>query len=197
MNSISPAMALARQDQFGRRVAARLDAGADELPHDITERLRAARVQALARRQVGLQAAQTVSASAGQATLTGDEHVSLWRRLASVLPLLVLAAGLVTIHVIQNERRASEVAEVGPGGLGLASRSLRHFRALAGWRVSRGGSRSRTGRLRRRGRRLDGEQERTGDKPAGREPRSETRAVHAPPPPQRSDLRNWTKPGSA
>ena len=112
MNSISPAMALARQDQFGRRVAARLDAGADELPHDITERLRAARVQALARRQVGLQAAQTVSASAGQATLTGDEHVSLWRRLASVLPLLVLAAGLVTIHVIQNERRASEVAEV-------------------------------------------------------------------------------------
>jgi hypothetical protein len=112
MNSISPAMALARQDQFGRRVAARLDAGADELPHDITERLRAARVQALARRQVGLQAAQTVSATAGQAALTGDEHVSLWRRLASVLPLLVLAAGLVTIHVIQNERRASEVAEV-------------------------------------------------------------------------------------
>jgi len=112
MNSISPAMALARQDQFGRRVAARLDAGADELPHDITERLRAARVQAVARRQVGLQAAQSVSATAGQATLTGDEHVSLWRRLASVLPLLALAAGLVTIHVIQNERRASEVAEV-------------------------------------------------------------------------------------
>ena len=112
MNSISPATALARQDQFGQRIAARLGAGADELPHDITERLRAARVQALARRQAGLQAAQSVSASAGQATLTGDEHVSLWRRLASVLPLLVLAAGLVTIHVIQNERRASEVAEV-------------------------------------------------------------------------------------
>ena len=112
MNSISPAMALARQDQFGRRIAARLDAGADELPHDITERLRAARVQALARRQVGLQVAQSVSATAGQATLSGDEHVSLWRRLASVLPLLALAAGLVTIHVIQNERRASEVAEV-------------------------------------------------------------------------------------
>jgi len=112
MNSISPAMAIARQDQFGRRIAARLDAGADELPHDITERLRAARVQALARRQVELQPVRSVSASAGQATLTGDEHVSLWRRLASVLPLLVLAAGLVTIHVVQNDRRASEVAEV-------------------------------------------------------------------------------------
>lgn len=112
MNSISPAMALARQDQFGRRIAARLDAGADELPHDISERLRAARVQALARRQVGLQPARSVSATAGQASLTGDEHVSLWQRLASVLPLIVLAAGLVTIHVVQNERRASEVAEV-------------------------------------------------------------------------------------
>ena len=88
MNSISPAMALARQDQFGRRIAARLNAGAAELPHDISERLRAARLQG------------------------GDEHVSLWQRLASALPLIVLAAGLVTIHVVQNERRASEVAEV-------------------------------------------------------------------------------------
>lgn len=112
MNSISPATALARQDQFGRRIAARLDAGADELPHDITERLRAARMQALSRRQIGLQAAPAVSATAGQATLAGDERVSLWQRLGSVLPLLALAAGLVAIHVIQNERRASEVAEV-------------------------------------------------------------------------------------
>jgi hypothetical protein len=112
MNSISPAMALARQDQFGRRVAARLDAAADELPHDITERLRAARMQALARRQVGLQAARSFSATAGQASLAGDERVSLWQRLASIVPLIALAAGLVTIHVIQNERRASEVAEV-------------------------------------------------------------------------------------
>ena len=112
MTTTSPAMALDRQDQFGRRIAARLDAGVAELPHDITERLRAARMQALARRQAGLQAARSVSASRGQATLTGDDHVSLWQRLASALPLIVLAAGLVTIHVVQNERRAREVAEV-------------------------------------------------------------------------------------
>ncbi|RYF37002.1 MAG: DUF3619 family protein, partial [Comamonadaceae bacterium] len=37
------ALALARQDQFGRRLAARLDAGASQLPHDVSERLRAAR----------------------------------------------------------------------------------------------------------------------------------------------------------
>ncbi|TFY99294.1 DUF3619 family protein [Ramlibacter henchirensis] len=112
MNSISPAVALARQDQFGRRIAARLNAGAEELPHDITERLRAARVQALARRQSVLQAARSVSVSGGQAALAGDEHVSLWHRIGLALPIIVLAAGLVTIHVIQNERRASEVAEV-------------------------------------------------------------------------------------
>jgi Protein of unknown function (DUF3619) len=112
MNSISPAVALARQDQFGRRIAARLNAGAEELPHDITERLRAARVQALARRHSVLQAARSVSVSAGQAALAGDEHVSLWHRIGLALPIIVLAAGLVTIHVVQNERRASEVAEV-------------------------------------------------------------------------------------
>jgi hypothetical protein len=112
MTTISPAMALARQDQFGRRIATRLDAGADELPHDITERLRAARIQAVARQQAALQAASTVSTSGGQAALSGDEHVSLWHRLASALPLIALAAGLVTIHVVQNERRAREVADV-------------------------------------------------------------------------------------
>ena len=43
----------ARQDRFGRQVAARLAAGTAEMPYDITERLRAARVQAVARAQAG------------------------------------------------------------------------------------------------------------------------------------------------
>ena len=111
MTTTRPAMALDRQDQFGRRVAARLDAGTADLPHDIAERLRAGRIQALARRQAALQTARTVATSGGQAALT-DEHVSFWRRLASALPLIALAAGLVTIHVVQNDRRAREVAEV-------------------------------------------------------------------------------------
>ena len=76
--------------------------------------LRAARTQALARRKrvAGLRTAATVSASGGAATLTGDESMSLWHRIASVLPILALAAGLVLIHSIQNEQRANEVAEV-------------------------------------------------------------------------------------
>ncbi|HZY18302.1 MAG TPA: DUF3619 family protein [Ramlibacter sp.] len=117
MNVANPSLALARQDQFGRRLAARLDAGSSELPRDITERLRAARAQAVARRKVAdLQTAPTRQVNVGadgQASLgTGGEHLNLWQRIASALPLIVLAAGLVTIHVVQNDRRAKEVAEV-------------------------------------------------------------------------------------
>lgn len=102
------------EDRFGRRVAARLDAGAQGLPYELAERVRAARMQALARRKrvIGLKAATSVSSSGGAAALSADEHVSWWNRIASVLPILALLAGLVLIHGIQNERRASEVAEV-------------------------------------------------------------------------------------
>jgi hypothetical protein len=102
------------RDRFGRQVAARLSAGIAELPYGIAERLRAARVQAVARRKpANLVGASTVLASGGAATLTfGDEGVSLWNRIASALPLIALAAGLILIHAIQDERRASEVAEV-------------------------------------------------------------------------------------
>jgi hypothetical protein len=102
------------QDRFGRLVAARLSAGTAELSHDVAERLRAARVQAVARRRpASLRAATTVSNSGGAATLTfGDEGQSLWNRIASILPLVALVAGLFVIQVAQDERRAHEVAEV-------------------------------------------------------------------------------------
>lgn len=103
-----------QSDRFGRQVAARLAAGTAELPYGITERLRAARVQAVARRKpANLLGITSVAASGGAATLTfGDPGVSLWNRIASALPLIALAAGLILIHAVQNERRASEVAEV-------------------------------------------------------------------------------------
>ena len=115
MNTTHQQDAYRDQDRFGRRVAARLTAGMAELPYEVSERLRAARTQAMARRK--LVSAQTapsiVAAGGGTATLGGsDEGVSWWNRVASALPLLVLAAGLVAIHVVQNDRRANEVAEV-------------------------------------------------------------------------------------
>lgn len=115
MNTTHQQDAFRAQDGFGRQVAARLTLGTAELPYDITERLRAARAQAMAKRKlVSAHAAPAVVSSGGGTATLGfpDEGVSWWNRIASALPLLVLAAGLVTIHVVQNERRASEVAEV-------------------------------------------------------------------------------------
>ena len=106
---------ISSQDAFGRRVAARLDGVASELPYDISERLRAARVQALAHRKVAaqLRPAAAVSRGGGAAALTlGHDGPGFWSRIGAVLPLVVLAAGLVLIHTFENDRRASEVAEV-------------------------------------------------------------------------------------
>jgi hypothetical protein len=50
MNTTLSTTAAAAEEQFGRRMAARLSAGTLELPHEVSERLRAARMQALARR---------------------------------------------------------------------------------------------------------------------------------------------------
>lgn len=98
-------------DLLGRRVAARLSEGTQQLPHEISERLRAARVRAVAVRKLEVVAPLRGYALAGAGRLV-DEGLSLWGRLASAVPMVVLAAGLVTIHVIQNDLRASELAEV-------------------------------------------------------------------------------------
>jgi hypothetical protein len=58
-------------------------------------------------------APQVVLTGGGTAALGfDDEGLSLWSRVASAIPLIVLAAGLVFIHVVQQDRRASELAEV-------------------------------------------------------------------------------------
>jgi hypothetical protein len=104
------------QDQLGRQIAARLTLGNDQLPHEVVERLRAGRAQALAQRNRASAQWVSVRASgrAGEATLqAGDEGGGGWgRRLAAVVPLLALVAGLVAINVVQSERRANELAEV-------------------------------------------------------------------------------------
>ncbi len=102
------------QDRLGFKLAARLSEGTSALPHDISERLRAARVQAVSqRKRVRLQAAPAVvSAGNGAALLLGDEGPGIWGRMAAFLPLVALVAGLLLIDTIQNESRAQEVAEV-------------------------------------------------------------------------------------
>lgn len=101
------------QDRFARQVTARLSEGASDLPYDISERLRAARVQSLAKRKLSARMASAVVASSNAAVLIhGDESPSLWRRMASVLPLIALVGGLLAINMVQKEDRAKELAEV-------------------------------------------------------------------------------------
>jgi hypothetical protein len=102
------------QDRLGLRIAARLSDATHELPHDISERLRASRVQALAKRKTSVtQTATSIALSGGAAVLTfGNERFSGWDRLASVVTLLALVIGLIAINMIQNENRANEIAEI-------------------------------------------------------------------------------------
>lgn len=111
MTTSDPLRAQRLADQFGRAVAMRLAEGAEQMPYEAGERLRAARVRAIAvRKQPAV--APVVVGRGGAGTLALGEHRSWFNRIASALPLIVLAGGLVLIHSIQSERRASELAEV-------------------------------------------------------------------------------------
>lgn len=102
------------QDRFGLKVTARLSAGNAHLSHDVAERLRVARQQAIQqRKRVAVATAAAVHSSGDTATMSlGDEGVSFWGRFASILPLFALVAGLITISVVQTEQRAVDTAEV-------------------------------------------------------------------------------------
>jgi hypothetical protein len=104
------------QERFALAVCGRLSDSAQTLPRDVSERLRAARAQAVSKRKVAsfqTATASAVSMSGGAATLTfGDDPFGLWNRIAAFFPLIVLVFGLITISMIQNENRASEVAEI-------------------------------------------------------------------------------------
>ena len=100
----------ALQARLALRLAAGLDEVADSAPHDIEQRLRVAREQALAlararERRAG-EAPVSVSAG-GDAALGG-----WWMRLASVLPLLLLVGGLVVISQEAVQEQVDAAAEI-------------------------------------------------------------------------------------
>ena len=109
--TLSSQTSAALEEQFARRLAARLSAGSAELPHDIGERLRVARQQALAHRKLApaRSSATAVVSSGGSAALQGG---GWWTRVGALVPLVALVAGLVTISALQDENRANDLAEV-------------------------------------------------------------------------------------
>lgn len=103
------------QDWLGLNIAARLTGGTGDLPHDITERLKVARMQALSKRKVvKLQVASATSLNGdGVAALKfGGGDRTAWNRIVSMLPLLALVAGLLTIANVVDENWTNDVAEV-------------------------------------------------------------------------------------
>ncbi len=103
------------QERYGLKIAARLSDGCDGLPHDITERLRFARTQAVAKRKLaaGNNAITLPLGNGPAATLgTAEEHGNWWNRFGVALTVLALVLGLVAIHSTQNERIAQEMAQL-------------------------------------------------------------------------------------
>lgn len=103
-------------DRFGMKIAARLSDGAADLPHDITERLRAARVQAVDKRKwVLMQTAAGIFDQGRSGTLTvghGPSHSNWWNRIGAVGLLLTLVIGLFVINAAQDELGARELADI-------------------------------------------------------------------------------------
>ena len=103
------------QDRFALKTVSYLSASASELPHDISERLRAARAQAVAKRKITkIQTAGSTVNLGGSAAMTwgSSDGLGWWGRIGSVMPLIALVVGLLTINSIQSDNRAQEIAEI-------------------------------------------------------------------------------------
>lgn len=104
----------ALEGRLGLRLAAQLNLASEQLPHHITERLRVSRQIAIERaghrRRMAAAASGVVSVGGRQAALSGPP--SLWLRLASSLPLVLLVCGLVLIQVKQRQNQIAVAAEI-------------------------------------------------------------------------------------
>ncbi|MGM9485754.1 DUF3619 family protein [Ideonella sp. YS5] len=99
--------------RFGLRLGALLNEQAARTPHDISERLRVAREQALA------SARSSRLSTAGTDTVVGNGRSAVLGRLpswlfrfASVMPLVVLVAGMVLIDEWHDRAQIEAAADV-------------------------------------------------------------------------------------
>lgn len=109
------------QARYALRVAARLSEGSRDLPHDISERLRAVREQAvgragLARRAHAATSTQTTAARSAAAILLGlpgsSPRAESWLKLASVIPVVALVAGFMLIDRLHTRSQIKTAAEI-------------------------------------------------------------------------------------
>jgi Protein of unknown function (DUF3619) len=109
----------ALEAQFAYRVASLLNARSDDLPHDVAERLKFARQQALGRvtRARVLAQAEASQSNGGSLALLGGSGPR-WMRLASLLPLIALVAGLFLIQDEHTRTQIQAAADVDTALLG-------------------------------------------------------------------------------
>jgi hypothetical protein len=132
--NLLPGEADALEARFALRLTSHLEAGAQTLPHDISERLRVARMQALAQARhqaIAARRPQTtpaesisivgIDAHTGTATLGrmggGGESV-WWSRLGWLAPALALAIGLAGLGEWQSREQIAQAAEIDTALLG-------------------------------------------------------------------------------
>jgi hypothetical protein len=106
----------AAETRFGRDVARLLTEGNQALPHDISERLRVSRMQAIAsfkqHQRQQLVVSREVAHVPTLAIAEGIEHLSWWNRVAAAIPALLLVVGLFGISEVHDVSRAQEIAAV-------------------------------------------------------------------------------------
>ena len=103
------------QDRFALKTVSYLSKSASELPHDISERLRVARAQAVAKRKIAkIQTAGSAVNLGGSAAMTwgSSDGLSWWGRVGSFMLLIALVVGMLAINSVQSDNRAQEIAEV-------------------------------------------------------------------------------------
>lgn len=101
--------------RLGARLAAALSSQSEQLPPDIGERLRVARLQALERARVTRAAvnkgSDVLGHTRGGAAVLGS-FGSFWQRAVAVMPLVMLVAGLVAIDHWTAREQLVAVADV-------------------------------------------------------------------------------------
>jgi hypothetical protein len=118
IQNIAPVRLDALESRFGLRLASRLSESVEQLPHDVTERLRHARNTALARRlvvnsapveavSIGFSSASTLSFGSGP-----SRGKSWWASLTALVPLAALVGGLYLIGHFHAQEQIAAAAEI-------------------------------------------------------------------------------------
>ena len=106
----------APHDVLGFRLSAHLDHAKQVLPYEITERLRAGRIRAVAARRLPAFEWQTATAVQSQVDSLllhfPSRAYSFFSGLGAFIPLVCLLAGLVLLYDFHNNQSALELAEV-------------------------------------------------------------------------------------